>query len=99
MKLGYNDPRRIVFGLFGKIVPKTVENFRALCTGEMGWSHSGQRLHYKGTKFHKMYEGTFPKEHLAYIQGGDITGKWDDLLIGGDSIYGPKNKKFPDENF
>lgn len=78
---------RIEFELYDDIVPKTAENFRALCTGEKGLERkSGKKLHYKGIKFHRIIPGFM-------IQGGDFTRQ---NGTGGVSIYG---SKFADENF
>lgn len=56
---------RVIIELFSDKAPKTVENFRALCTGEKGKGKAGKILHYKGCTFHRIM-----KDFVC--QGGDI---------------------------
>merc|ERR1719293_409647 len=68
MTIGGNSAGRVTFELYADVVPKTAENFRALCTGEKGTGGSGKPLHFKGSAFHRVIPDFM-------CQGGNFTLK------------------------
>ena len=84
----------IVVKLYADKVPLAAENFRVLCTGELG-SRLGKPLCYRHCSFHRVVPD-------FCVQGGDFT-KSDGT--GGTSIYPPNSEhgdmwgKFKDEIF
>jgi len=75
ISIGDENAGKVIMELRGDKVPKTAENFRALCTGE-----KSKELCFKDSTFHRVIPGFM-------CQGGDFTNH---NGTGGKSIYGEK---------
>jgi len=85
VSIGTMEVGRMIFELFADVTPRTAENFRQFCTGEMK-NKDGLPIGYKGSVFHRVI-----KDFMC--QGGDFLNQDG---TGSMSVYGPT---FDDENF
>ena len=74
VSIGGVERGRVIFELYSDAVPRTAENFRALCTHEKGYG-------YRSNRFHRVVPG-------FCVHGGDITHRGPLAGSGGRSIYG-----------
>ena len=92
---GSVEPQRVTIKLFADKVPLACDNFRMLCTGEMGIGRSGKPLCFLSSRLHRIIPN-------FCVQGGDFTNSDG---TGGESIYPPNSQygdmwgKFKDETF
>ncbi|KAL7548392.1 hypothetical protein ACHAWF_013072 [Thalassiosira exigua] len=105
--VGGESAGRIVMELRADVVPKTAENFRALCTGEKGFGYAGSAFHRVIPNF-MCQAGDFTNhdgESEETSAGGipvrrELTTNLRETMrsgTGGKSIYG--EGPFKDENF
>eukprot|EP00551_Chaetoceros_affinis_P020377 CAMPEP_0203743318 /NCGR_PEP_ID=MMETSP0092-20131115/59381_1 /ASSEMBLY_ACC=CAM_ASM_001090 /TAXON_ID=426623 /ORGANISM="Chaetoceros affinis, Strain CCMP159" /LENGTH=150 /DNA_ID=CAMNT_0050630617 /DNA_START=604 /DNA_END=1054 /DNA_ORIENTATION=- len=107
--IGGKPAGRIIMELRADVVPKTAENFRALCTGEKGFGYAGSSFHRVIPDFMCQGGDFTNQKFLMFAKSNEssvIFSRIDFLRIyfsklksngtGGKSIYG---SKFEDENF